>query len=242
VTFKGLSKNSSLLFATFFAGLLLLVSPAYADNSIFSNVTTGVQEDEGTVGNGAGLEGAYISQAFEFTPTATGVFGDAMIDIYTTAGSGAVAGEDGNATAAIYSSTSGGPGLLLAQLDTIAAPDFASAPLLPFSANATTFTQTSGSAVTLTAGTQYWFVLGPGDANSVYYFLSGAATSNLSVAQQYAPGAAWNVNPFPPAPVPLQIDGAPLAISTPEPSMFVVVFAGFLGMAGYRKRSLGARP
>ena len=115
--------------------------------------------------------------AFEFSPTTTAAFTDALVDVWSPGASGT----DSSVTASLYSGVipvvfqSTGVGAnLLAQLDTTTAPIFAADPGLPFSSYATTFTQTSGPAVTLVAGTDYWLLLAPGDANS-YVEIEGGA-------------------------------------------------------------------
>ena len=165
---------------------------------LFSNVSTTVPAGSGAI-EGAS-PGPYLADAFEFSPATTGTFTDARIDLWTSAADGAV-------TAALYSDAGGTPGTLLAQLTTTTAPFFSSLPVVSFSANNTSFTQTSGPAVTLTAGSQYWLVLTPGDTTSSLFYAIGGATAQVPQAQQSAQNGAWTSTG--PANVQVEIDGTP---------------------------------
>jgi len=149
---------------------------------LFSTVSatnpTGAQPIEGS------SPGPYLANAFEFSPTTTGTFTGARIDLWTNTVDGAV-------TAALYSDAGGTPGTLLAQLGTTTVPFFPTLPLLSFSANNISFMQTSGPAITLAAGSKYWLALTPGDATSFFLYAVGGATASVTRALQHVPGGAW---------------------------------------------------
>lgn len=166
---------------------------------LFSNVSATVPLGSGSI-EGSSSAGLYLANAFEFSPTTTGTFTRARVDLWTYAA-------DGNVTASLYSDAGGAPGVPLAQLGTTAVPFFSSLPFLSFSSNNTSFTQTSGPAVTLAAGSNYWLVLAPGDATSFVLYAVGGATANVVQEQQRAPGGAWT-SPGPDN-VQFEIDGAP---------------------------------
>jgi len=114
--------------------------PAGASSTVlFNNVSATIPIGSGSVeGSSIGL---YLARAFEFSPTTTGTFKDARIDLWTNTADGALPLR--------FTATAGGtPGTLLAQLGATAVPFFSSLPFLSFSANNTSFTQTSGPAVT----------------------------------------------------------------------------------------------
>jgi hypothetical protein len=169
-----------------------------ASTVLFRNVSATVPQGSGAT-EGSSI-GSYVANAFEFSPTTTGTFTNARMDLWTNA-------VDGNVTASFYSDAGGKPGTLLAQLGTTAVPFFSSFPFLSFGANNTSFTQTSGPAVTLAAGSNYWLVVAPGDATSFVLYAIGGATANVNQAQQLAPGGAW-ISAVP-ANVQFEIDGTP---------------------------------
>jgi hypothetical protein len=138
-------------------------------------------------------------------------------------------GLDSDVTVSIYSDSAGLPGTLLVDVNTESAPTFANWPLEPFSSSATTFAQASGPAVTLTAGTAYWLVLSPGDANSFAVWAGGdGITAPLPFSQSGGSTTPWSA----PATInfELQVDGA--ASTTPEPSSLGLFAVGAFVLFG----------
>jgi hypothetical protein len=213
------AKKPLLLLAVLLAGASAPASLLRADTVLFSNVSATVPEGSGLI---QGAASGYLADAFAFSPTTTATFADALIDIWTLTSNG----PDSSVTASIYSNSLGDtPGTLLAQLDTATAPSYSSFPFLPFSSNDTSFTQISGPALTLVAGTEYWLVLTPGDANSVSLYAYGnGATVDVPEATQFGEGGGWSSAA--PANVELEIDGTVSGV--PEPASFVLIASGLM--------------
>jgi uncharacterized repeat protein (TIGR01451 family) len=217
--------------------LLLLAAAAFLGSSLhaastvlFSNVSATIPAETGGIlggGSGCSCGGQYDASAFEFTPTTTAAFIDARIDLWATT---STSGSDASVSAALYSnSTSAGsgdtPGVLLAQLETTTAPIFPSIPMVPFSSINTSFTQTSGPALTLVAGTKYWLVLTPGDASSLVFYAVGGATADAPQAYKFpAQNSAWTFSG--PDNVQFEIDGTEQACSYSFPGSPASAAAG----------------
>lgn len=187
---------------------LLMVSPAQAETVIFSNV--------GTTALGFGAIDASLANAFAFTPTADYVFTSAEIDLLTFTGY-----PDGTVAGSLYTSSSGTPGTLVAPLgvETVPIFDCCSPPSLSFESLATTFTQSSGPAVSLLANTEYWLVLAAGTPDSLAYYEEGGA--QFTVPQSQLSGGAWQS--YSGANVQFEIDGSPLSSGTPEPATIFLI-------------------
>ena len=202
---RGFPGTGQLCLAALCVIALLMVSPAQA-GTIFSDVGT-------TDPSGATLIYVNLADAFAFTPTADDIFTSAKIDFFT------YTGYDGSVAASLYTSSSGTPGTLVAPLGDAIAPSFSSQPSLPFESLATTFTQSSGPAVSLLANTEYWLVLAAGTPDSLAYYEEGGA--QFTVPQSQLSGGAWQS--YSGANVQFEIDGSPLSSGTPEPATFFLI-------------------
>jgi hypothetical protein len=218
--------------------LLLAVAPLsfsflHAD-TIFSNVTAGTPGEGGAI-HGTSVEpyDSYLALGLEFTPTTTATFTDALVDLWGVMSSGS----DASVTASLYATDGrGNLGALLAQLDTTTAPSFNPDPSLPFSLNATSFTQTSGPAPSLAAGTDYWLLLSPGDGNSFLWIGHNLASAGLFTGIQFSPSSPFDSVTF--SGLELEINGTPPISSAPEPSYFAVLGGGLVALLGFRKRKI----
>jgi hypothetical protein len=209
-----------------FAIASLSISVAQGGAILFSNIT-GTPLGAGLI-EGSGISaGSYLAAAFEFTPTGTGTLTDAVVDIWKMTIMG---GLDSDVTVSIYSDNAGRPGTLLVDINTESAPTFASWPVEPFSSIATTFTQASGPAVTLTAGTAYWLVLSPGDANSVAVWAGGdGITAPLPWSSQSGTSTSpWSA----PSTVNFEFQVDSAASTTPEPSSLGLFAVGVFVLFG----------
>jgi hypothetical protein len=188
---------------------LLVVSPAQATTIIFSNVGT-------TAPYGFGAMDASLANAFAFTPTADYIFTSAEIDLLTF-----YTDYDGRVAGSLYTSSSGTPGTLVAPLGVVTVPIFSccSVPSLSFESLATTFTQSSGPAVSLLANTEYWLVLAAGTPSSLAYYEIGGADFPVPQSQLY--GGAWHSSLG--SDVQFEINGTPLSSDTPEPATFFLI-------------------
>jgi hypothetical protein len=221
--------------------LLLAVASLSASflhaNTIFSNVSAGIPDAVGVEIEGASYStsGNYLAVAFQFTPTISATFTGALVDVWALT----VEGSDSSVTASLYSSSSqGGVGTLLAQLDTTSAPIFAAPPQLPFTSNETSFTQTSGPSVDLVAGTEYWLALAPGDADSFLHIGSGAASANLLTGEA-SPTTTFNAYTVTDAEI--EIDGTPSSSSTPEPASLALLVSGLFILCAARRFGIRSR-
>jgi hypothetical protein len=224
--------------------LLLAVASLSASflhaDAIFSNVGAGIPTGGNGLVVGASANGTYQALAFEFSPTTTAAFTDALVDVWSPGASGT----DSSVTASLYSGVipavfeSTGVGAnLLAQLDTTTAPIFTSDPDLPFSSYATSFTQTSGPGVTLVAGMEYWLLLAPSDANS-YVEIEGGAQAAGPVflgATLFSPPSNTAPSLSPGYGAEFEIDGTPSSSSTPEPASLALLVSGLLVLCASRR-------
>jgi hypothetical protein len=138
----------------------------------------------------------------------------------------AISSSDGSFDELLFTNSGGVPGTLVATLATgLSAPNTAG------------IVDVTGLSVALTADTEYWFVLAPFDGNTdVGWGENGASVLPEAYTTASTPSSGWSLVNDAGSEQFALLSGSTAA--TPEPSTFMLLGTGVLGLAGAVRRKL----
>lgn len=141
----------------------------------------------------------------------------------------AISNSDGSFDELLFTNNGGVPGTLVATL--------ATGLIAPNTGNTAGLVDVTGLSVALTADTEYWFVLAPfDDSTDVGWADNGASVLPQAYTFASTPSSGWSsLNDVGPEQFALFSESTAV---TPEPSTFMLLGTGVLGLAGAVRRKL----
>lgn len=206
---------------------LVLASASFAHaDTIIDNLPTGTNNYFPI-----GIDGANVSQyeaiGVGFTPTANVTLTETQVLVNHLS----LQNTNANFDELLFTNNGGVPGTLVADLATdLVAPTVSN----PTSAS---IVDVSGLSVALTAGNEYWFVLAPYDTNSfIGWAEDGASVLPEAGTRSGTTSSGWRFV-YEGGSEQVALFSGSTAV-TPEPSTFMLLGTGILGLAGAVRRKL----